>query len=281
MPVPALPPSPERARRFEASDGVALSVRCWGDASLPPLILLHGGGANASWWRPMLPSLSARHRLWALDFRGHGDSDHPETLQVGAFHRDVESLVGHLGLERYALVGHSLGAHVALDHAARHPEVTALVAIEPSRGAQKTDRRRARLALAARRTYRTREDAIARYRFLPGAPLADEALRRHIAERSIRREPDGRYGFKFDPRWFRLPAAPPAPREDVRCPVLVVRGGQSGLLTAEGARELVAELPRASLLEVPEAGHNVHLERPEPVARAIALHLEAGRGASA
>jgi pimeloyl-ACP methyl ester carboxylesterase len=159
--------TPELARRFEAPDGVALSVRCWGDPTLPALILLHGGGANASWWWPMLPVLSPRYRLLALDFRGHGDSDHPDALEVGAFHRDVEALVGHLGLTRYALVGHSLGAHVALDHAARHPEVDGLVAIEPSKGAEKIDRRRARLALAARRTYRTREDAIARYRFLP------------------------------------------------------------------------------------------------------------------
>lgn len=267
-------PTPsERAFRFAGPDGVALSARHWGDEALPLAILLHGGGANASWWWPMQGSLARRYRLVALDFRGHGDSDHPEELAVGAFHRDLESLVLHLGVVHYALIGHSMGAHVALDHAARHPETLAVVAIEPSRGAQKVDRRRARLALAARRAYRTREDAIARYRFLPEAPQVDESLRRRIAERSIRREPDGRYGFKFDPRWFRLPAAPPAPRRDIRCPVLVVRGAASGLLTAEGAQTLLSELPHGRLLEVPGAGHNVHLERPDAVADAILEHL--------
>jgi pimeloyl-ACP methyl ester carboxylesterase len=267
----------ERAERFSASDGVALSFRSWGDEALPVAILLHGGGANASWWWPMLASLCPRHRLVALDFRGHGDSDHPDELRVGAFHADVEALVRHLGVARYALVGHSLGAHVAMDHAARHPEVRAVVAIEPARGGQKSDRRRARMALAARRTYRTREEAIDRYRFLPEAKLADESLRRRIALRSIRRERDGRYGYKFDPRWFRLPAAEPAPKRDIRCPVLVVRGGESGLLTAEGARALLLELAFGRLLEIPGAGHNVHLERPEAVAAAILEHLAPGR----
>jgi len=272
-PLPPTPHAFERAERFAASDGVALSFRSWGDAALPVAILLHGGGANASWWWPMLATLCPSHRLVALDFRGHGDSDHPEELRVGAFHGDVESLVHHLGVARYALIGHSLGAHVALDHAARHPEVRAVVAIEPARGAQKSDRRRARMALAARRTYRTREEAISRYRFLPEAKLADETLRQHIALRSIQREPDGRYGYKFDPRWFRLPAAEPAPKQDIRCPALIVRGGESGLLTAEGARALLLELPDGRLLEVPGAGHNVHLEQPEAVAAAILEHL--------
>jgi pimeloyl-ACP methyl ester carboxylesterase len=274
----------ERAERFDAGGGVALSARFHGDPSGPATLLLHGGGANASWWAATAPALARDRWLVALDFRGHGDSDHPEQRMVGAFHRDVEALVAHLDARReprrYALVGHSMGAHVALDHAARNPRVAAVVAIEPSRGAPKTDRRRARLALAARRSYRTREEAIARYRFLPAADLADEALRVYIAERSIRREPDGRYGFKFDPRWFHLPPATPQPRSDITCPVLIVRGAESGLLTAEGARELVDELPDARLLDVPGAGHNVHLERPEAVARAIAEHLDLGEGAS-
>lgn len=270
----------ERSERFAAADGVALSARHWGDPDRRLSILLHGGGANSSWWMPMVETLCRDRRLVALDFRGHGDSDQPAERVVGAFHGDVESLVTHLGVRRYALVGHSMGAHVALDHAARHPEVEAVVAIEPAKGAPKTDNRRARLALAARRTYRSREEAIARYRFLPAALAAPESLRRQIAERSIQREPDGRYGYKFDPRWFQLPSAPPAPRCDIRCPVLLIRGEESGLLTAEGARALQSELPDARLLEIPGVGHNVHLERPEIVAREILAHLRAGRRAA-
>ena len=87
-------------------------------------------------------------------------------------------------------------------------------------------------------------------------------MRRAVAEHSVRAEGE-RFGFKFDPRWF---AVPPAPRpEHARIPskTLVVRGGESTLLTAEGAEELAREIPDARVAVIPEAGHNVHVERPE------------------
>jgi pimeloyl-ACP methyl ester carboxylesterase len=81
----------------------------------------------------------------------------------------------------------------------------------------------------------------------------------------VRREADGRFGFKFDPRWFGLPpAAPPDPAQ-TGCPTLVLRGGESTLLTAAGAATLVSEIPGAKLVEIPGAGHNVQLERPAEV----------------
>src|SRR5436309_17766 len=80
----------------------------------------------------------------------------------------------------------------------------ALVVVDVARGAGTRTRRLMRLALAARRTYRTREEAVARFRFLPPAPGAAEDLRERIGASSVREEPDGRFAFKFDPRWFAL-----------------------------------------------------------------------------
>ena len=144
-----------------------------------------------------------------LDFRGHGDSDHPDEVEVGAFHRDLEAMLRHLGAADLALLGHSLGAHVALHHASTHDGVRALILIDPSRGAGRTERRRSRLALLARRSYASREEAIDRYRFVPPAPNAPEALRHWVASRSVEQDAAGRWSFKFDPRWFGLPASEP------------------------------------------------------------------------
>src|SRR5207249_2841095 len=116
-------------------DGVHLHAELRGDPRSPTVVLLHGGGANLHWWDEIAPSLAERFRVVCLDFRGHGDSDHPEALVVGAFHRDLEALVAELGQEDIALVGHSMGGHVALDHAARHPRTWGLVAIDVSFGA--------------------------------------------------------------------------------------------------------------------------------------------------
>jgi len=238
------------------------------------LVLLHGAGANQHWWDHLAPELAQSFYVVALDFRGHGDSDHPRELQVGAFDRDLEALEQHLGSPRLVLVGHSMGAHVALRHASRQPAVRKLVLIEPSLGADRRNRRRSRLALAARRSYPTREEALARYRFIPDTPRAPEHLRTAIAEKSVRRDRDGRFGFKFDPRWFSLEAPAAPPLNDVRCPCLIIRGAQSSLLTRPGARKLADQLPDARLVEIDDASHNVHLEQPGEVLEALRMHLE-------
>lgn len=255
--------------------GVELHLRAWGTPGDPPLVLLHGGGANARWWDHLAPRWCESHRVIALDFRGHGDSEHPEDRYTGAFQDDLEALLERLGTERVVLVGHSMGAHVALDHAARHPDTRGLVLVDPSRGARKTSRRRARLALRFKRSYPSREEAILHYRFLPPSERVSEALRASIARASVREEPDGRFGYKFDPGWFGLPPRTPPDLAAVTCPTLVVRGAESAMLSAEGARELCAEIAGARLVEIEDAGHHVLLDAPDALADAVAAFLDA------
>lgn len=233
--------------------------------SAPPLILLHGGGANAHWWDHLGSRLAVRRPVYALDFRGHGDSEYPETREVGAFNHDLEALLEQLGRQDVDLVGHSLGAAVALDHASRFPATRSITLIDLARGSTAGSGRRARLALSLRRTYKSRTDALDRFRFLPESGHASEDLRLHIAAHSIRPEPNGRYGYKFDPGWFGLPSRPRPHLEDVGCPVLLIRGAESQLLSSEAATQFVAGLPRGRLVEMPAAGHHVFLDQPEKV----------------
>ncbi len=250
-----------------------LRTRRWGERDRPTLILLHGAGANVHWWDHLAPRLAVRFRVVALDFRGHGDSTYPEERSVGAFSADLDALLDHLGRPAAILVGHSLGAHVALAHAAGHRDTLALVAIDPARGASPSRKRATRLALTMRRTYRSREQAVARFRFLPGAASAGEALRRSIAERSIREEADGRFGFKFDPMWFGVPNGEPPALADIACPTLLLRGTESNLLTEDGAHRLAREIPGCELEEIEDAGHHVHLDQPERVVASIDAFL--------
>lgn len=229
------------------------------------LILLHGGGANATWWNHLAPSLATRFHVLALDFRGHGESDYPDKLVVGAFNDDLEALLEHLGTREVSLVGHSMGGHVALDHASRHESTQSLVLLDIMRGAGRRSRRAARLALALRRTYATQEEAIRRFRFVPEARFASEGLRASIASSSLRREADGTFGYAFDPRWFSIPARPRPELERVRCRTLLLRGSESALLTSEGAVEIADELPNSLVREISEAGHHVQIDQPERV----------------
>ena len=98
---------------------------------------------------------------------------------------------------------------------------------------------------------------------------ASEALRASIAAHSVREEPDGRFAFKFDPRWFGLPPTKPPPLGGVRCPTLIVRGAQSALLPPEGAAAFAAEIRGARVAVIEGAGHNVHVEQPEAFLAAV------------
>ncbi len=235
----------------------------WGDASKPTIVMLHGGGSNAHWWDHIAPSFVDRFHLVALDFRGHGISDYPDELVVGAFNFDLEQLLDHLGTEEVILLGHSMGCHVAVDHASRHPATRALALIDISRGSTKTTRRRSRLALRMRGSYASKADAIERFQFLPGAANASEALRLEIARHSVRLESDGRYSYCFDPRWFTIESRPPPDLSKITCPTLVIRGEDSAILSQEGADDFAAQLADARVRVVEHAGHHVHIDQPE------------------
>ena len=100
------------------ADGVSLNVEEVGDGF--PLIVLHGGpGLDHSMFRPYLDPLGDEFRLLYVDERGQGRSDRvdPETLSLEVFARDVDLLAEALGIQRFALLGHSFGAIIATKHA--------------------------------------------------------------------------------------------------------------------------------------------------------------------
>ena len=104
--------------RVSLADGVGLNVEQLGEGL--PLFLLHGGpGLDHSMFRPYLDPLAQDVRLLYVDERGQGRSDRvdPQTLSLEAFARDVDLLAEALGLERFALLGHSFGAIITTFHA--------------------------------------------------------------------------------------------------------------------------------------------------------------------
>src|SRR5207247_11022776 len=87
-----------------------------------PLILLHGGLGSGEMFGPILPTLSERHRVIAVDLQGHGrtaDIDRPIDIRLMA--DDIAALIDHLALASPDVVGYSLGGGVAWQTAARYP----------------------------------------------------------------------------------------------------------------------------------------------------------------
>lgn len=97
----------------------------------PPVLLIHGVGLNADAWEPQIVTLSGRHRVIAIDMPGHGESDLlPDGAGLADYVAAVAGLVDAVGVSPLPVVGHSMGAMIALGLALDHPEkVTALVAL--------------------------------------------------------------------------------------------------------------------------------------------------------
>lgn len=119
---------------FRAADGTELAYRVVGDGD--PLVCLPGGPMCASGYLGDLGGLSARRRLILLDLRGTGESAvpaDPASYRCDRLVADVAALAGHLGLDRLDLLGHSAGANLAVQYAARYPgQVRSLALVTPS-----------------------------------------------------------------------------------------------------------------------------------------------------
>jgi pimeloyl-ACP methyl ester carboxylesterase len=113
--------SPAKTERV-ATGGLTLAARVWpgGDGTV---VGIHGLTANHTCWFPVADVVAPRRRLIAYDLRGRGDSDKPASGYSLATHdADLLGLLDHYGIGRAILVGHSLGAHIAVRFAAHHPD---------------------------------------------------------------------------------------------------------------------------------------------------------------
>ena len=112
---------------------VALAVDDGGQGGVP-VVLLHSLAGNTTHWSAQLEHLRQTRRAVALDLRGHGRSAQPRDgeYSLDAMAGDVGAAVDSLGLERFVLVGHSLGGGVAVTYAGAHPErVAGLFLLDP------------------------------------------------------------------------------------------------------------------------------------------------------
>jgi len=95
-----------------------------GPAGAPPLVLLHGSGANSTQWISRIPDLTARFRVFAIDMIGEPGLSAPSRppLDSDSYAVWLDAVLDFLGLERVAIMGFSLGGWLALDYATRRPE---------------------------------------------------------------------------------------------------------------------------------------------------------------
>jgi pimeloyl-ACP methyl ester carboxylesterase len=120
----------QRTGRWTAPTGIGLAYRESGRRDGPPLLFLHGLSGSSATYDEVRTSVDTTHRVFTLDFRGHGGSDRaPGTYQLPNFAADVVAFIEWIG-SPVALAGHSLGGAVATFVAGSRPDLVAGALLE-------------------------------------------------------------------------------------------------------------------------------------------------------
>lgn len=264
---------------FADANGLRFHYLEWGAAAQPPLLLLHGFGNEAHIWDLFAPLVAQRYHVVALDSRGHGDSDHAADYGDEQNVADFEGILGALGIQQLTLAGFSMGGGTATIFTSRHPErVERLVIVD--RGPETDPRGRERMQRAfskARSTFPNREEALAYIRL--ANPQRPEELVQKSLNHAFRAREDGSYELKQD-RKLREGFGHRLSHEDgwamldlIRCPTLIVRGGDSDILAPDVAQRMTECLLNAQLEVVPHAGHPVMMDNPPEFNRVVSRFL--------
>jgi pimeloyl-ACP methyl ester carboxylesterase len=259
-------------------EGVRLAGLDWGGDG-PPALLLHGLAGYAGEWADTARWLTARCRVVALDARGHGDSERaPADVSRAAHVADAAWAIERLDLGPAVVVGQSLGGQTALLLAARRPDLVRAVALADAGPAGTGDERAveanvADLVAALERwpvPFATREAAVA---FFGGPSLSAEAWAGGLEQR------DGGWWPRFEVDVMARTLREATSRsywdewERIACPALVVRAGR-GQLSVADARAMAERRRRVEVVDLPDAGHDLHLEAPEDWRAALTGFLD-------
>lgn len=215
--------------RTVSTGGVRLAYRAWGAEEGRPVVLLHCLGEDGEDWRgPLVSQLGGAHPVYALDLRGHGESEQPGSGTPEDFSGDLLGFLDALGIERAVLIGHAFGAVVAYLFAQEHPgRVDLLVLEEP--------------------------DAL-RPPVEPPLPEPEPAAAAPAFDPRAQPEWTGRRSAP-EPRWWDRLAA-------ITAPTLVIGGGDDSHLPQAELGALAERIPAGRHLTVEGAGHLVHESRP-------------------
>ena len=251
----------------------------WGKPGLRPILFLHGGALTAHTWDLCCLALRDEFHCMALDQRGHGDSDWaPDAdYSLAAQREDVKGIADALGLDRFVLVGMSMGAINALAYAIQYPQtLSALVMIDAGPNMRRPGSTRIRDFVNGGAEPASIEAIIERA--LAFNPRRDPVILRRSLMHNLRQQADGNWTWKYDRRRFQQMGGDRQSTERqkladglarIACPTLVVRGAESDVFHDEDAERLAAGLPDGRWIKIPNAGHTVQGDNPKALTAAL------------
>ncbi|MBM84747.1 MAG: alpha/beta hydrolase [Rhodospirillaceae bacterium] len=266
-----LPGTPEPMHLWVGYGGVRIAGDTWGDPSGRLVVLQHGGGQTRHSWKGAGQTLGrSGYYAVAFDARGHGDSDWAGEDGYGAnmMVEDLRCVVEALGAEKPVLVGASMGGGTSLVTVGEgHMEASALVMVDMAPKIEPEGQAKIQAFMDQRPdgfdSLQEVAEAIANYQPHRKRPRNLDGL-----AKNVRRGRNGKYVWHWDPA-RRRGGAPNAgyrarlarAADNLRVPVLLVRGGLSDVLSEEGARSFLKQCPHAEYVNVTNAAHMVAGDR--------------------
>jgi pimeloyl-ACP methyl ester carboxylesterase len=245
----------------------------WGDADDPDVVLcVHGLSRNGRDFDFLAQALSARCRVVCPDMAGRGKSDwlvNKADYTYATYLADINALLAHLALDSVAWVGTSMGGILGMMLAAEQPQrIRRMVLNDVGKIVSVRGLRRIRGYVGASGQFASAEEALAYLRII-AAPfgITTEAAWRQMFAASFTELPGGRYALAYDPgisQPLREQAAMPDIVADidlsalwnaVQCPVLLLHGKDSDILTHEVAQAMCARAIPTRLIEFDNTGH--------------------------
>lgn len=236
--------------QFQAGD-VTLNYAVGGSAG-PRMVMLHGLGARWQAFVPLVLPLVQEWRLYLLDLRGHGQSGRaPGRYTLADFAGDAGTFIEHLVTPPVVLYGHSLGGWVALELAARRPELVRAAIVGDT-------------AL-----YPEHLDPDLAISYLSDLPIAMRSLAKSLAQL----DPDVMRAFRTGD--LTKDYAPERVLSRIDCPVLLLQADPQlgGLMSDSDVARGLALLQYGSHASFPGLGHGLHVENAEPVLEAVTRFL--------
>ena len=259
--------------KFLTVNGLRLRTLEWGRPGALPIVCVHGYTSSAEAFNAMARRLQVRAHVIAMDVRGHGESAwSPDgAYQYADQAGDLAALVDQLGIERFVLIGTSMGGVIAMVYAGQHGgRLRGLVLNDIGPEVEAGSTRITGMVGSRPADFASLDEAMAYRREISpitaARPLEDQE---ETARGVLRERPDGRWAWKMDPAYIEQRIARGAPvrpplwpaLEALPCPTLVIWGTDSDVLSETQAKRMVEALPKGELVAVPGVGHAPTLGR--------------------
>lgn len=251
----------------------------YGGAGKPALVCIHGLTGNAHNFDPLAPDLARSYHALSFDVRGRGESGWgpPTEYLPQNYVKDLAGALDAMKIERCTLIGTSMGGIISIMYAGGWPERVERVVLNDI-GPEIDPAGLARIAAyvgVAPDRFANLDEVAAYYRenYPPMAEMEQDALRESV-KWSVKPAPDGTLTWKMDPAVRRpLRGGTAQQRLDlwvpftrIACPILVVRGAISDILSPQTANQMHTTHANVEVVEIPGVGHAPSLVEPESLA---------------